>query len=107
MSVQQEDDESLLNHYRRVIALRQARIALATGEMEIVETGPTLLGFWRRSGRESIYCLFNLSKKTVEADLPAGEWRDIGAPVGGAPIPRAGKIRLDGWQCAIALDKGG
>ena len=106
VSEQESAPESLLNHYRRVIRLRHQYAPLATGDMEILQSEGTLLGFLRRTDKETLYCAFNLGEEAVDASLPAGSWSDRGEVIGGAPVPEDGSLRLDPWQCAIFRKRG-
>lgn len=62
VAVQDRDPDSLLNHYRRLIRLRQAEPALARGEFRGVDTGRDDVIAWERSadGRR-LLVLTNLS----------------------------------------------
>lgn len=106
VSAQDGDDSSLLNHYRRVIKLRHSYDALTAGDIEIVSNESPLLGFYREADNSRIYCLFNLGDEAVVANLPAGNWQNIGEQVGAAPISETGSVGLAAWQCVIAIDKG-
>ncbi|MCP3850210.1 MAG: alpha-glucosidase [Gammaproteobacteria bacterium] len=105
VSLQEEDESSLLNHYRNIIALRHAHSVLATGEIEIVEAGEKILGFLRKSSTEQIYCIFNMCDESAELTLPVGGWESIGHAVGCVDIPQSGPLCLDAWQSAIILKK--
>lgn len=60
------DANSLLNHYRRLIHLRNAHPALRTGEMILVESGSShVYSFLRYSGEEVLLVVVNLSEDEV------------------------------------------
>ena len=63
--------ESLLEHYRRVIAFRRSFPAFAKGEIEFVTVDGDALAFTRRLGNEEIICAFNLGAAPALLDLGA------------------------------------
>ena len=88
---QDTDPKSLLNWYRRILAIRQGKSALKTGNQELVDTKvESVLGFRRTLGAESMLILANLSEQVVSVpgegfgkrdDLISGEAFSAGAPV--------------------------
>jgi alpha-glucosidase len=106
VSVQEGDDDSLLQHYRRAIALRQHNPTLALGDIEFIEADDNVLCFVRHNNDVSICCLFNMSDAVTEVSLPRGQWRNLGNGVGIAEIPASGPLRLGAWQAAIAIKTG-
>ena len=63
---QTDDAASLLNHYRRLIHLRQAHVALSRGEMTIGSVSNTAVtAYSRRSGGESILVVVNFGEATA------------------------------------------
>lgn len=102
VAAQDEDEASMLNHYRRAIGLRQNHDVLRTGDQsELTVTGP-VLSFTRSGPDGSIFCAFNLSDEPAECPLPAG----VGAPLAewktGAQIISGQTLRLGGWQYFLA-----
>ena len=64
---QNENPNSLLNHYRKLIRLRQAHPALMTGEFLPVEVdNQSILTYLRISKSENILIVINLSEQPVE-----------------------------------------
>ncbi len=61
-AAQESDPGSVLNFYRKAIAARQASKALRTGSIEMVEASETLLVIRRKSGEETITCVFNFGE---------------------------------------------
>ncbi len=106
VSIQENDSNSLLNHYREVIALRHAHKALSEGELNIIHVDESIIGFIRQTDDDEILCIFNFSDKAKEVKMPFREWTKIGKPIGGVPIPKDGLLRLDAWQWAIGSKKG-
>jgi glycosidase len=61
------DDDSLLAHYKSLVAVRAAHPALATGTFTPVETGsPTAYGFLAEGPGEAVIVLINLGADPVD-----------------------------------------
>jgi glycosidase len=72
VAAQETDPDSLLNWYRKLIALRHARAALAHGETAVLATGdPALLAFVRELPGERLLVLANLANQERSVDLVA------------------------------------
>ncbi|MER8372575.1 alpha-glucosidase family protein [Mesorhizobium sp. M1406] len=69
VNVQQGDENSLLEHYRRFLTFRRAHPALAKGDITFIESEGDTVAFTRRSGNEQIVCVFNLGAGPTEVDL--------------------------------------
>jgi glycosidase len=66
VAAQDAETDSLLNHYRRLLRLRQAVPALAFGEVRTVETGRNDVIAWERAaGAERVTVVANLSQETI------------------------------------------
>ena len=91
ISVAEEDGDpgSLLNHYRRLLALRHAHAALRTGSTTIRDSAPGILMVERRLGRQRILVVANLT--AAPAIYPATS-RDLIA---------GGDGHLRPWQTAL------
>lgn len=106
---QEATSGSMLQHYRKAIALRHAHQALKTGTQEHVDTVEDLLTFHRASTDEEIFCAFNLGDNDVVLSLPDGSWSDASNGLGGAVEPTGDQITLGAWEYCIAVrggDKG-
>ena len=101
---QQDDPESMLNHYRRAIALRQSNPALATGDQLDLAAENRVLSFTRKGEMQTIFCAFNLSDAPSEVTMPAGAWTSIGGSVGA--VAPSSTLTLAPWQCVIATKQG-
>ena len=106
VSVQEADDDSLLQHYRRAIALRQHNPTIALGDIEFLDAGDNLLCFARHHNDVSICCLFNMSDAVAEVSLPRGQWRNLNNGIGITEIPASGSLSLGFWQAAIVIKTG-
>tara|TARA_R110002033_G_scaffold15752_18_gene44272 strand:- start:4722 stop:5837 length:1116 start_codon:yes stop_codon:yes gene_type:complete len=62
VDVQEADTESVLNFTRRLLQVRGTSMALTAGDINFEEADVPLLAFWRSSGDESLFCIFNLGK---------------------------------------------
>ncbi|MDP4575896.1 alpha-amylase family glycosyl hydrolase [Qipengyuania sp. G39] len=74
VAVQDEDESSLLNHTRAMLALRNANPALHHGSVERCETQGDIFVIERFADGQHIRCLFNLGSKPVSVpqDLARG-----------------------------------
>lgn len=99
------DPQSVLNHYRRAIALRHEYPALMSGtQSDMRETGP-ILSFLREDDSQQVFCAFNLGDGTAEIDLPEGNWRCIGQDLGA--VEAQGRATLAPSQfCLMVREKG-
>ncbi|MBN1667223.1 MAG: hypothetical protein JW862_09040 [Anaerolineales bacterium] len=82
VAAQEEDPDSLLNHYRALIRLRNQFPALRTGDWTLVDAGtPRIYAFLRHSGDETILVLMNVHP----ADLSTA---DYGLNLESGPLPQ-------------------
>ena len=65
VSVQEEDPDSPLNHFRRVVAMRRREPALQIGDMSVLDGSDQLLSYVRSHEGVSVCCYFNLSGESV------------------------------------------
>jgi alpha-glucosidase len=93
---QVDDPASVLAHYRRMLAFRHDHAALRTGEIELLPAAGPVLAFLRRSGAETMLCVFNLGRAPAKYTLP--EPRAL-TPLG--DVGWSGRLDDDG---GIALD---
>ncbi len=96
------DPDSLLNHYRALIQLRNAHAALRTGDLWLVGTSsPQAYAFLRSTSEESFLVLVNLSKETL---------RDLSLTLARGPLsgPLQAQVALgEGEPAALALNSAG
>lgn len=92
VAAQSADPASLLNHYRRLIRLRQSEPALAAGDFTLLETGRDDVIAWRRSAEgRTLTVVANLGADRVQdLELPGvdGAYDDLlaGEPVAGRSL---------------------
>ncbi|ADI14564.1 alpha-amylase family glycosyl hydrolase [Truepera radiovictrix] len=71
VAAQDEDPDSLLSLYRRLIALRRARPALYAGGVTVLEAPEGVLALRREAPQETLFVLANLGAEPQELDLRA------------------------------------
>ncbi|HET7614554.1 MAG TPA: alpha-amylase family glycosyl hydrolase [Gemmatimonadaceae bacterium] len=74
VAVQDDDSTSLLNHYRRLIHLRNSHQALRTGSLTMLATGDTtgtIAAWLRESGREAFLIVVNFGDRKTQVWLPS------------------------------------
>lgn len=92
--------DSVLAHYRAMLAFRRATPALRAGKTRFLDGLPDpVLGFERRLGDTTVTCLFNLGPEPVRLPLPGGTPT---GPVRAATL--AGKTLTLGPNGAIWLE---
>ncbi len=74
VQAQLRDPDSLLNLYRRLIALRRASQALSAGDMRLVESAPPLLAYERSAGGARLLVVSNpgAHRASLRVALPPG-----------------------------------
>ena len=77
VSVQQGDENSVLEQYRRFLAFRKQHPAFAKGEIAFSEPQGDVLIYTRIYAGEIILCAFNMSPVEVMAILPEGNWQAL------------------------------
>jgi alpha-amylase len=79
VAAQHADPDSLLNHYRRLIRLRQSEPALSGGAVRSLETGREDVIAWERSaGSRRLVVVANLSEETLAGfAIPGAEASDV------------------------------
>ncbi len=79
VSVAEQADKpaSLLNHYRKLTALRKAHPALVAGTQRVLESPAGVLMVERKAGAETLVIVTNLSPLAVTPSHPAGLGPDL------------------------------
>ncbi|MEK6217271.1 MAG: alpha-glucosidase C-terminal domain-containing protein, partial [Boseongicola sp.] len=99
--VQDRDQNSMLNFYRRLVEFRKSHRALLKGNFEIVEADDGYIAFERHYGNERLFCAFNLSDKARNIAMPDGVWAvDVNSPfnvIASVKVPK-----LAAWQALFA-----
>jgi alpha-glucosidase len=67
--------DSVLAHYRRLLAYRRASAALRAGDLTLVDVGdPDVLAYVRRAGDEAALVVVRFGLAGGDVELPAGPW---------------------------------
>ncbi len=75
--MQQGDENSVLEHYRRFLAFRKQYPAFAKGEIEFEPPQGEALVFTRRYGNETTSLHFQYERCGDQRHLPMGEWQAL------------------------------
>jgi alpha-glucosidase len=89
---EQDDEDSVLWLYRRVLEVRRASPALQSGSFRWLDSPEGVLAFVREHGGDRRVVAVNFTEEPVSVQLPGGERRDGGWTVQVA----AGSAELDG-----------
>jgi alpha-glucosidase len=101
VSAQEGDPESMLAFYRRMLAWRKTKPALAKGSFALQETSDSLISYVRSLGEEAIFCAFNLGPDPLAAAMPEGNWVLVeGTGFAGAIVGR--QVELPPYQALFA-----
>jgi len=97
---QDKDPHSILNYYRKAIALRKQNRALCYGDMTLLESSDDCLAYMRCFGKEGVLVILNLSSKKgeKEADLP-DDWKKLNRLLGNYEKPSEEGLRP--WEARI------
>jgi alpha-glucosidase len=71
VDVQDADENSVLNAYRKFLAWRKNQPALLYGDIEFLDAPENVLMFVRRFQDQAILAVFNLSAETIAVSLPS------------------------------------
>ena len=103
VNAQEDDNRSMLNFCRRLIAFRNAHPVVRTGALDVVEARDDYISLMRSKGATRIFCAFNLGDVEQTADLPEGNWTEAaGSPF--APIAGAGQIILPAYFACFGVE---
>jgi alpha-amylase len=69
VAAQETDADSLLNHYKAMLALRASRESLLRGSYAVVQSGAPTLGFTRTLGSEQSLVVLNVSTASTNVAL--------------------------------------
>ncbi|PKS11298.1 hypothetical protein jhhlp_003060 [Lomentospora prolificans] len=69
VDTQEGDEDSVLEHYRRMLAFRASYPALTKGSISFVEARDDLVAFMRSYEGQSVFCVYNLGSATESLEL--------------------------------------
>ena len=101
---QERKPDSVLNHYKAVLAFRKNYAALRDGDMVFLDTQQDLLAFTRAKGHERLLFVFNLTREPVEFLIPTDlKVDEVLTMPGFQPLFDETTVKLDGLDvfCAI------
>lgn len=101
VAAQAGDPQSVLNHYRSMLAFRRSHPALVAGRLAELSAERDVVSFTRAAGAETLHCAFNLSSETVRVALPHGAWQALEVP-GFATTVTERDLVLPPWQAHLA-----
>ena len=95
---QKSDPESLLNFFKRLVAVRKAQPALQRGDFTPLDNNPRdILAFERTLDEDRIVVLLNFKSSERYFELPSGDWLDL---IDGETL-RSGKTTLRPYHVMI------
>jgi alpha-glucosidase len=97
VSLQQGDEGSLLEHYRRFLAFRRSHPVFAKGDIEFLAGEGDVVAFTRSKGNEKIVCAFNLGSRPASVDLGAGKTVQALAGHGFSGVVEGDAIKLGSY----------
>jgi alpha-glucosidase len=103
VAVESMDPHSILEFYRRLLALRHQDAALLEGDyVDLKPRNEAVLAYLRRSGKQTILVVLNMSghAKTVGLDLPGHKTTLLCSPV--APRLTGSSVTLQPFAVYIA-----
>ncbi|MDI7860807.1 alpha-glucosidase family protein [Rhizobiaceae bacterium n13] len=95
VNVQDGRTDSVLGHYRAMLAFRKAHGPLHDGEMTFLDSNRDLLAFIREKDGEKLLFVFNLTREPQEFRLPGTDVRPVDLP-GFSPRSAGGILGLEG-----------
>jgi len=100
---QTKANNSVLAHYRAMLAFRRNHPALTKGTIRLLEAPDGVLAFTRQDGGESVLCVFNMSDTPSVFAIPEGiAPRDLEAP-GSVSGPIDGVLTLPPFAGYLGL----
>ena len=98
---QEASNDSMLAHYRAMLAFRKQHAALGKGSITLLEAPAGVLAFTRTEGAETLLCVFNMTASAAAFALPAGmAVKELGAP-GSITGPQAGALSLPAFGAYV------
>jgi alpha-glucosidase len=109
VQVENDDPDSVLACYRRILVTRRARRALQDGRLTLVRTtDPEVLAFRRRGIGREVLVIVAFGPEPAEVSLPrprvGGGWEvDVGTELEPSPLGPDGRIRLRGREGIVLV----
>ncbi len=93
--------ESMLSHYKRMLAFRKHHKPLVSGELTELHCNGDVLSFRRHAGNEEMFCAFNIGDGLSSVSLPDGDWSAI--DLHGLRNASDNTVQLSAWEYFYAL----
>jgi alpha-glucosidase len=103
VAAQDEQEGSMLDHYRRALAFRRRHPALRTGAQSPMMADGDVVEFVRIGGGEQVFIAVNLGEGSGRAALPPGAWRVAGQGLGVGVPEGATEVTLGPWQLCLMV----
>ena len=103
VDTQVSDNNSVLSHYKAILAFRKTHPALVRGSIETLDAPEGVLAFIRDEGKERLYCVFNMSEKAVVVPVPEGAELTVSGAPGIAAEPIEGTLSLAPFGAYIGI----
>jgi alpha-glucosidase len=104
VDVQEADENSVLNHYRRFLNWRKGSDVLRLGDIEVLESPSELILFKRIHNGKTMLCVFNTVNDKVAWNLPSGEYARIDEISRGTSVEGT-KVSFDRYGYALFEQK--
>jgi len=102
VEVQEQENNSLLHYYRKVIEFRKQHPVLSKGAQTPLSVDGSVATFHRTLNDVDMFCAFNIGGDDAKVSLPDGEWNLIDADLGTSTIEHARQVSLTANQAVIA-----
>ena len=100
---QLKSNDSMLQHYRAMLAFRKQHPVLSKGTITLLEAADDVLAFTRSDGRETLLCVFNMSTSESRVAIPPQlAAHSAGAP-GTLPDPEGEVLTLPPYGSYIGV----
>jgi glycosidase len=108
VAAQDADPDSLLNHYRRLVRLRQAELALAVGAIRVLDTGrDDVLAYERTAGDRRLVVMANLSDGDIrDFRLPGAAGGYSAELTGAGAASPSGAVTLPALSASVYVPDG-
>lgn len=106
VAVQEAGENTLLQHYRQVIAMRTGSELLRRGDQVAMQYEGEVLIFERCLDNERLHCVFNLSGAQVQYPVPPGQWASFSDNVGSVDPSRTVEMTLPAWGYSLLKRQG-
>ena len=102
VEAQEQDNNSLLHYYRKVIEFRKQHTVLTKGEQSELSVDGNVVSFTRKLDDVQMFCAFNIGQQNAAVTLPEGDWQLSEFGLGTSTTLQGKKIELEANQAVIA-----